>query len=111
VDAAGFSQSQQRRIADLVLGQRGGLRKIEPQMASETFALQVLCLRLAAIKCHARGEVDARALTLRARGRDALLAWGQPAWPDTHPRTLYLLREEVAAWVRSGPLRLVLPTA
>jgi exopolyphosphatase/guanosine-5'-triphosphate,3'-diphosphate pyrophosphatase len=29
VDAAGFSQSQLRRIADLVLGQRGGLRKLE----------------------------------------------------------------------------------
>ena len=29
VDAAGFSQSQQRRIGELVLGQRGGLRKLE----------------------------------------------------------------------------------
>jgi exopolyphosphatase/guanosine-5'-triphosphate,3'-diphosphate pyrophosphatase len=109
VDAAGFSQSQQRRIADLVLGQRGGLRKIEPQMASETFAWQVLCLRLAAIKCHARSDVDAKALTLRARGRDAAVGWARSAWPEAHPRTLYLLREEVAAWVRSGPLRLVLP--
>ena len=111
VDAAGFSQSQQRRIADLVLGQRGGLRKIESQMASETFAWQVLCLRLAAIKCHARGEVDVNGLTLRARGRDAAVGWAQPAWPDTHPRTLYLVREEVAAWVRSGPLRVALPAA
>ncbi len=111
VDAAGFSQSQQRRIADLVLGQRGGLRKIEPQMASETFAWQVLCLRLAAIKCHARSEVSAKALTLRARGRDGLLVWAKATWPEAHPRTLYLLREEVMAWVRSGPLRLVLPAA
>jgi exopolyphosphatase/guanosine-5'-triphosphate,3'-diphosphate pyrophosphatase len=111
VDAAGFSQSQQRRIADLVLGQRGGLRKIEPQMASETFAWQVLCLRLAAIKCHARGDVDVKALTLRARGRDAAVGWAKPGWPESHPRTLYLLREEVAAWVRSGPLRVALPAA
>ncbi len=111
VDAAGFSQSQQRRIADLVLGQRGGLRKIEPQMASETFAWQVLCLRLAAIKCHARGEIDVNALSLRPRGRDAVLGWASAEWPDLHPRTLYLLREDVNAWGRSGPLRLVLPTA
>ncbi len=111
VDAAGFSQSQQRRIGDLVLGQRGGLRKIEAQLASETFAWQVLCLRLAAIKCHARSDVAVKALKLRARGRDALLAWTPAAWPETHPRTLYLLREEVAAWVRNGPLRLVLPAA
>ena len=38
VDAAGFSQSQQRRLADLVLAQRGSLRKIEPALANETFA-------------------------------------------------------------------------
>jgi exopolyphosphatase / guanosine-5'-triphosphate,3'-diphosphate pyrophosphatase len=108
VDAPGFSQSQQRRIGDMVLGQRGGLRKIEPQLASETFAWQVLCLRLAAIKCHARGAVNPLALTLRARGRDALIHW-PPSWADSHPRTLFLLREEVTAWGRSGPLRVVLP--
>ena len=108
VDAAGFSQSQQRRVADLVLGQRGGLRKIEPQMASETFAWQVLCLRLAAIKCHARGVVDPKALALRARQREAQLSFGK-GWAEAHPRTLFLLQEEVATWARSGPLRLSLP--
>jgi exopolyphosphatase/guanosine-5'-triphosphate,3'-diphosphate pyrophosphatase len=108
VDGAGFSQSQQRRVADLVLGQRGGLRKIEPQLASETFAWQVLCLRLAAIKCHARDAADAQALALRVRGRDAALDFS-PAWAQGHPRTLFLLREEALAWTRSGPLRLVLP--
>lgn len=110
VDAAGFSQSQQRRVGDLVLSQRGGLRKVEPQLASETFAWQALCLRLAIIKCHARGEIDVKALALRAKGRDALLAHSA-AWADTHPRTLFLLIEEAAAWARSGPLRLVLPSA
>jgi exopolyphosphatase/guanosine-5'-triphosphate,3'-diphosphate pyrophosphatase len=108
VDAPGFSQSQQRRVGELVLGQRGGLRKVEPQMASETFAWQVMCLRLAVIKCHARGEVDARALELRARGRDATLRFG-PHWAEANPRTLFLLREEALAWSRSGPLRLTLP--
>lgn len=109
VDAAGFSQSQQRRIAELVLGQRGGLRKVEPQMAGSTaFAWQLLCLRLAVIKCHARGAVDASALALQARGREATLVW--PAgWPESHPRTLFLLREEAQAWARGGPLRLQLP--
>ena len=106
VDAPGFSQSQQRRIGDLVLGQRGGLRKVEPQLTSETFAWQVLCLRLAVIKCHARGQPDPNALTLRARGRDAVLTF-RAAWAEAHPRTLFLLQEEVAAWARSGPLRLV----
>ena len=108
VDAPGFSQSQQRRVGELVLGQRGGLRKVEPQLASETFAWQVLCLRLAAIKCHARGEVDVQALSLRPRQRDALLGYGS-GWAQEHPRTLFQLQEETAVWARSGPLRLVLP--
>jgi exopolyphosphatase / guanosine-5'-triphosphate,3'-diphosphate pyrophosphatase len=107
VDAPGFSQSQQRRIGELVLAQRGGLRKIEPQLASETFAWQVLCLRLAVIKCHARGEVTATALSLRARGREAPLTMRE-GWAEANPRTLFLLQEEVETWARSGPLKLVL---
>jgi exopolyphosphatase/guanosine-5'-triphosphate,3'-diphosphate pyrophosphatase len=110
VDAPGFSQSQQRRVGELVLAQRGGLRKIEPQLASETFAWQVLCLRLAVIKCHARGAVDVQAIALRAHGRDASLSYTRE-WAAARPRTLYLLQEEAATWLRSGPLRLVLPPA
>jgi exopolyphosphatase / guanosine-5'-triphosphate,3'-diphosphate pyrophosphatase len=108
VDAPGFSQSQQRRIADLVLGQRGGLRKIEAQLAGEAFAWQVLCLRLAVIACHARGPVDTRGLHLSAQGREAHLAASDPGWWQQHPRTAYLLGEEAAAWTRQTPLRLVL---
>jgi exopolyphosphatase/guanosine-5'-triphosphate,3'-diphosphate pyrophosphatase len=109
VDAAGFSQSQQRRLGELVLGQRGGLRKIEPQLASETFAWQVLCLRLAVIKCHARRSVDPRAIGLRPRHREAQLVF-RGTWAKANPRTLFLLQEEAANWARSGPLRVVLPT-
>ena len=108
VDAAGFSQNQQRRLSELVLAQRGGLRKVEPQLANETFAWQTLCLRLATIKCHARGQVNANAWRLRARGREAHLQWAA-AWADQNPRTLFQLQEEAAAWLRSGPLRLILP--
>jgi len=107
IDAPGFSQSQQRRVGDLVLGQRGGLRKVEPLLVSETFAWQVLCLRLAVIKCHARGEADPRAMKLRARGSEAVLSHGK-AWAEAHPRTLFLLQEEAAIWARNGSLRLVL---
>jgi exopolyphosphatase/guanosine-5'-triphosphate,3'-diphosphate pyrophosphatase len=107
VDAAGFSQSQLRRVGELVLGQRGGLRKIDVALAQEFVAWQVLCLRLAIIKCHARGEVDAGALDLRRSGNEAQLDF--PAeWARTHPRTLHLLREEAEAWSRGGTLTLSL---
>ncbi len=107
VDAAGFSQSQLRRIAELALCQRGGLRKVEASLATSGFAWQALCLRLAIIKCHARGEVSADALALRTNGNTAALSFA-PGWVDTHPRTLYLLGEEVEAWQRSAPLKLTL---
>ncbi len=108
VDAPGFSQSQQRRIAELVLGQRGGLRKIEAPLRNTLFAWQVLALRLAVIVCHARTAVDERALRLSRLGRDALLAWPE-RWGPSNPRTVHLLREEADTWARGGPLRLMLP--
>ena len=108
VDAPGFSQNQQRRIGEMVLGQRGGLRKIETALASEDFAWQVLCLRLAVLECHAREASAEHALSLRARGHDALLHYS-PRWAELHPRTTFLLTEEAEAWARVGPLRLALP--
>ena len=107
VDAPGFSQSQQRRVGELVLGQRGGLRKIEPQLCSERFAWQVLALRLAVIKCHARSLVDPKALHLKRDGRQAQLGF-RGDWADCHPRTLHLLREEAESWARQDNPKLVL---
>ena len=106
-DAAGFSQSQQRHLAAMVLGQRGGLRKIETPLTQRAFALQVLALRLAVIKCHARGAVDGQALQLERCGNGLLLRF-TPAWAASHPRTLYLLQQEALAWARSGVLTLTL---
>ncbi len=106
-DAAGFSQSQLRRVGELVLGQRGGLRKVEASLATEDFAWQVLCLRLAIIKCHARGDVNAKAMRLRRDSGSAELSF-PPGWRETHPRTQHLLDEEVVLWARSGPLRVTL---
>lgn len=107
VDAAGFSQSQLRRISDLVLGQRGGLRKVEAALARGDYAWQLLCLRLAVIICHARSDADAQALQLTRDGTTALLDLPS-AWSEAHPRTRHLLDEEVVMWARSGPLRLEL---
>jgi exopolyphosphatase/guanosine-5'-triphosphate,3'-diphosphate pyrophosphatase len=109
LDAAGFSQSQQRRLADLVLAQRGSLRKIEALLKDPASAWQVLCLRLAVIRCHARGDPGAPEWMLTRHGEQlALLSW-RPARQSPNPRTLFLLQEEAQAWARNGPLRLELP--
>jgi len=110
VDAPAFSQTQQRHLADIVLGQRGDLRKIEIALTDHRFALQVMALRLAVIKCHARGPVDPQVLQLRLDGDLAHLAMAD-GWAAQHPRTLYLLQQEAEAWNRSGVLRLELDAA
>ena len=102
VDAPGFSQSQLARIAHLVLGQRGGLRKLDLQQPNPILARQILCLRVAALKCHARREVSLDALTIEATEQRARLTYS-PAWAQEHPRTLFLLNEEAEVWRRQGP--------
>ena len=101
VDAAGFSQSQLRRVAMLVLGQRGGLRKVETQLAEPAFGWQLLCLRLAVIKCHARAEVSAEDVALRGEGPRIALRF-PPGWAETKPRAHFLFKEEAQFWERSG---------
>jgi exopolyphosphatase/guanosine-5'-triphosphate,3'-diphosphate pyrophosphatase len=107
VDAPGFSQSEQRRIGELVLGQRGGLRKVDPGLSGMVFASQLLCLRLAVIECHARDAVDEQALRLERIDGGLLVTWRE-GWEAAHPRTLHLLRQEADAWDKSGALRLSL---
>lgn len=106
IDAPGFSQSQQRRLGLLVLAQRGGLRKVDDHLHDMHLAWMILCLRLAVIRCHAR-EVDLQPkITLTRRNvQSALVGW-HPARLALGPRTHYLLREEVQAWDRVGPIAL-----
>jgi exopolyphosphatase/guanosine-5'-triphosphate,3'-diphosphate pyrophosphatase len=99
VDAAGFSQNQLRRIGELVLGQRGGLRKMEAQLQDAGFALRLLCLRLAVLVCHARDDVDPAVVTLQPGGDGASIGVDAD-WARAHPRAVHLLREEVGAWAK-----------
>jgi exopolyphosphatase / guanosine-5'-triphosphate,3'-diphosphate pyrophosphatase len=111
LDAPAFSQTEQRHMADIVLGQRGGLRKLETQLGDKRVARQVLALRLAFIKCHARGRIDPRALHLRADGKERVRLSFSAEWAAAHPRTLYLLEQEREAWSKSGELTLALDTS
>jgi exopolyphosphatase / guanosine-5'-triphosphate,3'-diphosphate pyrophosphatase len=108
LDAPAFSQTEQRQLAAIVLGQRGGLRKLEAPLGDKRFARQVLALRVAVIKCHARGNVDANALRLRADSKDRIKLSFSAEWAATHPRTLYLLEQEAEAWSKGGVYALAL---
>ena len=107
VDAAGFSQNQLKRLGDMALGQRGGLRKLDAQLKDESLLWQLLCLRLAVIVKHGRNAVDVRALRLVRQGRKLTLSL-PPEWATEQPRALFQLQEEALAWAKSGVVELVL---
>jgi len=105
VDAAGFSQSQLRQVAQLVLGQRGGLRKLDDALTDAEFVRALLALRLAIIFCHAREDRPVTAPRLTRRGTQFTLRLPR-GWAAAHPRTRFLLDEEAAQWARSGAWQL-----
>jgi exopolyphosphatase/guanosine-5'-triphosphate,3'-diphosphate pyrophosphatase len=100
VDAPGFSMPELHRMSQLVLGQRGKLRKLEPDLGDELFAKQLLCLRLAVLLCHARKDPDISALRLSYRAKGFKLTT-VPGWSKQYPQSAWLMEEEVEAWQKS----------
>lgn len=100
-DLAGFSTSDQQRIATLILGQRGNLKKVGDALDDPTRAAKILALRLGVICCHARRPIELPKWTLRAaRGGFDLRLDGE--WLARRPLTQFLLDEEAAQWDRVG---------
>jgi len=99
-DVAGFAQHELHRLGCLVLGHRGKVRKLEADLNDATFALQLLCLRIAVALCHARRDPDLQGLSLAVKGKRFCLAT-RAGWSAAYPQSAHLLREEMAAWLRT----------
>jgi exopolyphosphatase/guanosine-5'-triphosphate,3'-diphosphate pyrophosphatase len=99
-DLPGFSTSDQRSMAELVLGQRGNLKKVSALLEDPERSAKLLSLRLAVILHHARRDVAFNRWTLRA-GRTIELGLDR-AWLDQHPLTRHLLEEEAEQWQKVG---------
>lgn len=99
-DVAGFAQHELHRLGSLVLGHRGKVRKLEADLNDPVFALQLLCLRTAVALCHARRDPDLQGLTLSVKGKRFCLAT-RAGWSTAYPQSAHLLREEMAAWLRT----------
>jgi exopolyphosphatase/guanosine-5'-triphosphate,3'-diphosphate pyrophosphatase len=107
-DAPGFAVNEMHALGQLVLGQRGKLRKLELVLDDETFVMQLLSLRLAIILCHARRDPDPQALHLAALGARAFTIACAPDWAEAYPQSAHLLREEVLAWQKTSYWRVEL---
>jgi len=99
-DLPGFSTSDQERIAELVLGQRGNLRKVLDALWDPLRSGRLLALRLAIILHHARRPVRLPRWTLRV-GRSFEFGIDR-SWIAHRPLTRHLLEEETQQWGRVG---------
>jgi exopolyphosphatase/guanosine-5'-triphosphate,3'-diphosphate pyrophosphatase len=101
VDAPGFSFSELHRMSQLVLGQRGKLRKLEQELTDELFAKQLMSLRLAVLLCHARQMPEHESVKLTFKpGAFKLVT--NPGWAKRYPQSAWLLGEEVLAWQKTA---------
>ena len=107
-DVAGFSTSDQERLAELILGQRGNLKKVGAVLGDPVRAAKVLALRLAVILCHARRDVELPRHGLE-RTRNAVELSIDRNWLNGHPLTQHLLEEEATQWDRAGARLLLRP--
>ena len=102
-DAPGFAQPELHRLSLLVLGHRGKLRKLDGYFDDPAFMMQLLCLRIAVILCHARRAPDMTGFTLlKDNGNTkAFSLLCEKNWAEAFPQSVHLLREEVLAWQKT----------
>ncbi len=100
-DLAGFSTTDQERIATLILSQRGNLKKVIDALMDEQRVAKIVSLRLAVILCHARREVQLPKWTLRT-GKTSIDLGLDADWLSRHPLTQHLLDEEAGQWEKVG---------
>jgi exopolyphosphatase/guanosine-5'-triphosphate,3'-diphosphate pyrophosphatase len=102
-DVTGFALPELHRLSLLVLGHRGKLRKLEVDFDDIGFCMQLMCLRLAVILCHARRDPDHQELALHLSAKHhAFELQVSPKWLQEHPQSAHLLREEIQAWQKTG---------
>ncbi|MET0205158.1 MAG: Ppx/GppA phosphatase family protein [Casimicrobiaceae bacterium] len=99
-DMPGFAAQEQRHLALLVMGCRGGLSKIAPLLADVDFAAQVLALRLAVLFHQARREIDIPRMQL-VIGQQIRFSTSK-RWLKAHPLTERLLEVERDEWAATG---------
>jgi exopolyphosphatase / guanosine-5'-triphosphate,3'-diphosphate pyrophosphatase len=96
-EPAGFSQSELHCLSLLTLGYRGKLKRLEADFSDRIFVMQLVCLRLAVILCHARQMPNLRGFQLSYKPNNIHLSLPK-SWPEKFPQSYYLLGEETIAW-------------
>jgi exopolyphosphatase/guanosine-5'-triphosphate,3'-diphosphate pyrophosphatase len=89
-EPAGFSQSELHCLSLLILGYRGKLKRLEADFSDRIFVMQLICLRLAVILCHARQTPNLRGFQLHSQNNSIQLTLPK-TWREKYPQSYYLL--------------------
>ncbi|HOY70430.1 MAG TPA: Ppx/GppA phosphatase family protein [Methylotenera sp.] len=100
-EPAGFSQKELHCLSLLILGHKGKLKRLETDFSDRIFVMQLICLRIAVILCHARTTPNMRAIQLQFSNQTFKLILPQ-TWGEKYPQSLYLLEEEAIAWQKNN---------
>ena len=100
-EPAGFSQSELHCLSLLILGYRGKLKRLEADFSDRIFVMQLICLRLAVILCHARQTPNLRGFQLHSQNNSIQLTVPK-TWREKYPQSYYLLDEETMAWQKTN---------
>ncbi|MBI0133215.1 exopolyphosphatase [Snodgrassella sp. W8132] len=104
-DMPGFSRKEQHILATMVLGQRGDLRKIAEFSQQEMLWLGILSLRLAALFCRARQDIQIPVnhcdIHYDQQLRKLTISLGKE-WLKHNPLTDSVLLQESVLWQKIG---------
>lgn len=96
-EPAGFSQSELHCLSLIILGHRGKLKRLEADFSDRILMMQLICMRLAVILCHARQMPNLRGIQLALNHNGFKLSLPK-SWAAKYPQSHYLLDEETLAW-------------
>lgn len=100
-DIPGFSITEQQIMADLVLGHRGNLKKVEDKFKNKQFVDALFCLRMAARLCQERADEEWGTLGVTSTEHGYLFK-APKAWFNTHDLSVFVLNEERKTWSLAG---------
>lgn len=100
-DMPGFSKKEQARMSMLALAHRGGLKKLQGQLATQEDITLAMSLRLAALFYRNRSEVALPQMQASIQGGKYCLALDAD-WLKQSPLTETALLEEVKQWKALG---------
>ena len=105
-DLAGFTAREQKKMGELVLAQKGNLRKLGDLLDEPDMLKAVLAIRLAVMLANSRVEAITDEIDCRVKKRIEITL---PAkWLKRHPTLVYRLGREETWWAEKGLTFLVM---